>query len=105
MHKLWLLSMHLVAGQTAGSCCGPKKLQAGQRPAVHCAVTVDDVITVARPGRRPRPLLLFWIFGRAVMMSSQLRGRRPASPEATSVVLDFWSRGPVQLVKGFRQTD
>jgi hypothetical protein len=33
---------------TAGSCCGPKKLQAGQRPAATtaaCAVTVDDVIT------------------------------------------------------------
>ena len=41
-----------VSDRTAGSCCGPEKLLAGQRPAaghdVHCAVvavTVDATVT------------------------------------------------------------
>ena len=40
-------------GLTAGSCCGPKKLQAGQRPAVHCAV-INVWIVFG---------LDFWLFG------------------------------------------
>ena len=37
----------LTDGQTAGSCCGPEKLQAGQRPAFHFAAAGVQVTVVS----------------------------------------------------------
>ena len=43
--------LHRTDGLTAGSCCGPEKLLAGQRPAAghdfHCAVVVVTVDVTA----------------------------------------------------------
>ena len=45
--------LYVFASPTAGSCCGPKKLQAGQRPAAHYAGVTEILLFWS--------LLMFWL--------------------------------------------